>query len=322
MEKLSSKMSSTKETIVFGGIILFIIYVLIGIIACISGSSNETGAMFSKFLSTTAMAGVCLLCLYDNLNKIANGNKAAVILATISLIALPFYLVIYCLSAWEVIQLTECVGTSYWGYCSQTVMNFLGKTTVILGSAVSLGTIGSMTMSINNHGRRTIDTAKSVATIFYTIAICLAVYLTLASSSILSFYGDAAAFAYTAVFSLLAWFCLTVLAVYISKFDNNYVAPTPIKPLNAKVITNSAPAVLTVEEAEEPAEKDPIYPEPIIKAPHHEEGESLHANPGEPLHELSDDDLEEHPVIGKATTSTEHPDDFEAFEKNEGEEEN
>ena len=296
MEKLSSKMSSTKETIVFGGIILFIIYVLIGIIACISGSSNETGAMFSKFLSTTAMAGVCLLCLYDNLNKIANGNKAAVILATISLIALPFY--------------------------SQTVMNFLGKTTVILGSAVSLGTIGSMTMSINHHGRRTIDTAKSVATIFYTIAICLAVYLTLASSSILSFYGDAAAFAYTAVFSLLAWFCLTVLAVYLSKFDNNYVAPTPIKPLNAKVITNSAPAVLTVEEAEEPAEKDPIYPEPIIKTPHHEEGESLHANPGEPLHELSDDDLEEHPVIGKATTSTEHPDDFEAFEKNEGEEEN
>ena len=327
MDKLSKQIGSIKEKIVLGGIILFIVYIIIGIIFCLSGSNSsssysETYSVFSKFISTAAMAGLCLFCLYDNLNKLSGDNKVARILALISVIAVPVYLVFYFLSGWQVIELTECTKeTAFYGYsyCSQNSLNIFGKLLVILGSAISLGTIGSMTLSIRDYGRITINMAKSVATIFYTIAVCLTVYLTLSSGSI---NNDTAPYLYTAIFSVLAWFSLTVLAFYLSKFDTNFIPTTPIKPLNAKVITDSAPAILTVEEAEEPAEKESIYPDPVNPAPHHVDGESLHANPGEPLHDLSGNDDEEYPVIGKATTSTEHPDDFETFEKqsHEGEE--
>lgn len=319
MDKFSSKVGAVKEKIIFGGIILFIIYILVGIL---TGFFPENGSVTITFLSSILVIGLCLFCLLDNLNKISGENKAARFLATISLVAVPFFLIIYCLNAWGAIELTECANeTSLFGhtYCSQTSLNFFGKAMVILGNAMSLGTIGSMTMSINSHNRRTIEISKITATVFLIIAIGIELYLTFADSLIISFYSNNNGIMYAAAFSILAWLSLTVFAFYLSHFDNSLIL-TPKSPLKAKVVTNSTPAILTVEEEEEPAEKDPIYPEPINKAPSHVEGESLHANPGEPLHELGDSG--EHPVIGKATTSTEHLDDFETLDnqKNNGEE--
>lgn len=317
MDKFSSKVGAVKEKIIFGGIIVFIIYILVGIFACFF-SADTYGSTFLTFLSTTAMIGVCLFCLLDNLNKIASDNKAARFLAVFSLVAVPFYLIIYLLNAWGAIELTECVSTNtFFSYCSQSVMNFFGKAMVVLGSLMSMGTIGSMTMSIRSFNQKTIEVSKITATVFFIIATGIAVYLTLASDSILSFYGNTAAISYTAILSALAWFSLTVLAFYLSKFGSGFTI-APAKPLNAKVISTTTPAILTAEEADEPEEKESIYPEPINKPASHVEGESLHANPGEPLHELGNED---HPVIGKATTSTEHPDDFETLESQSNERE-
>ena len=349
MDNVLAKINAVKEKIIFGGIILFVVYILIGIIACIADSGNSSSysgvyATFSRFLSTGLTLGICLFCMLDNLNKIGNKNQVCRIFAALSLVAVPIFLILYFLGAWEAIKFTECTGQSYsyfgYDYCSQETLNFVGKITIVFGAAVALGTVGSLTMSIKSFNRMVIDVTKIIATIALTIAVLISVYLSIAVSSILSVISDSASLSFTSVFCYITWVSLAILAFYLSKFDNG-VAPTPLRPLNAKVMSASAPAVISMEEIVEPT-KETIYPEPTANRPvNHVDGvnlnatpepapspapeptpepekapapepQPLHANPGEPL-------FEEHPTIGPAVTGTTH-DEFDTLDNNENKE--
>ncbi len=357
MDNVLAKINAVKERVIFGGIIFFIFYILIGIFACIADTGNSSSYVgsletFSKFLSTTIMIGICLLCLLDNLNKISNKNQICRIFAIVSLIAIPIFLVLYCLGTWGVIPLVDIGGKmvnvtgSGAGY--STSPNIISKLITTLGTIVSLGTVSAITMSIKPYGRKVIEVSKIIATIALTVAALIEIYLAFAGSSILSLYATSSlGLAYTLVFCFIAWVSLTVLAFYLSKFDNG-VVPTPVRPLNAKVVSASAPAVLTVEEVKE-EKAETIYPEPTNVPIHHVDGVNLnvpvkepkpegepektpapkpekpetimpeehhddaplHASPGEPL-------FEEHPTIGPATSGTQH-DEFDSLDSQENE---
>lgn len=354
MDSILAKINTIKEKVIFGGIILFVVYILIGIFACIAETGNVSSysgslTTFSKFLSTILMIGLCFLCFIDNLNKISNENKVCRAFATFSMITIPFFLVIYCLGAWGLFSFTECadsVSLFGYSYCSHNSLSILGKITTILGSAAALGTIGALTMSIKSRNRIVINISKAIATSAVSVAIIISVYLTLADGSTIIFYSSDAStltFVYVMVFCYIAWFSLVILSFYLSKFDNG-IAPTPVKPLNAKVVSASAPAVLTIEEVKEET-KETIYPEPTNAPIHHVDGVNLnapapeekpeetpapkpekpetimpeghhddaplHASPGEPL-------FEEHPTIGPATSGTPH-DVFDSLDSQENE---
>lgn len=356
MDNALAKINAIKEKIIFGGILVFIIYILVAIFACIADDGNTSGysgslATFSKFATSAPVIGVCILCLLDNLNKIINKNKVCQIFAIISLVAIPIFLILYLLNAWNLVESRECLlSSSAFSYsysgCWYYGPNAFGKAIIFFGSIIALGTIGSLTMSIKTYNRRIIDTAKTVAAISYTVAVIIIDYLVL-SNSYLSGDKTAASATYSMCFCLIAWISLTILAFYLSKFDNG-VAPTPIRPLNAKIISASAPAVLTIEEVKD-EKPETIYPEPTNVPIHHVDGVNLnvpvkepkpeekpdetpapkpekpetvmpeehhddaplHASPGEPL-------FEEHPTIGPATSGTPH-DVFDSLDSQENE---
>ena len=327
MDNVLAKITAVKEKIIFGGIIIFTLYILIGIFTCAIEVTNNTSASsalaaFGKFLPTILMMGICFLCFIDNLNKISNKNT-----------------------------FTECAKeTTLYGYsyCTHEALNAFGKITAITGSLASLGTIGALTMSIKSHNRKVIDISKIIAASALTIAIILSLYLALKNAQFLYLYVTSTEKAdsitlFAIYFCLIAWLSLVILAFYLSKFDNG-VAPTPIKPLNAKVVSASAPAVLTIEEVKD-EKPETIYPEPtntpihhvdgvILNAPapkekpeetpapkpekpetimpeEHQDDAPLHASPGEPL-------FEEHPTIGPATSGTSH-DVFDSLDSQENE---
>ena len=356
MDNVLAKITAVKEKIIFGGIIIFTLYILIGIFTCAIEVTNNTSASsalvaFGKFLPTILMMGICFLCFIDNLNKISNKNTLCRIFAIISMVVIPFFLILYCLGAWELVKFTECAKeTTLYGYsyCTHEALNAFGKITAITGSLASLGTIGALTMSIKSHNRKVIDISKIIAASALTIAIILSLYLALKNAQFLYLYVTSTEKAdsitlFAIYFCLIAWLSLVILAFYLSKFDNG-VAPTPIKPLNAKVVSASAPAVLTIEEVKD-EKPETIYPEPtntpihhvdgvILNAPapkekpeetpapkpekpetimpeeHHDDA-PLHASPGEPL-------FEEHPTIGPATSGTSH-DVFDSLDSQENE---
>ena len=337
MDNVLAKINAIKEKIIFGGIIIFIVYVLIGIFACIAEIGNVSSysgsiTTFSKFLQTTAIFGLCFLCFIDNLNKISNKDKFCRIFAIFSMIVVPFFLIIYCLGTWEVVKFTECAGDPVllfgYSYCTHESLSIFGKIAVILGATAALGTVGALTMSIKTHNRIVINVAKTAATLALTVATIIVVYLVLAASSNALNDSSTIASVYAMEFCYVTWICLTILSFYLSRFDNG-VAPTPIRPLNAKVVSASAPAVLTIEEVKE-EKAETIYPEPTHTPIHHVDGvnlnatteepkekpeephdASLHASPGEPL-------FEEHPTIGPAVSGTTH-DDFSSLENQEDE---
>lgn len=356
MDNVLAKITAVKEKIIFGGIIIFTTYILIGIFTCavdVHNNASLGGALitFEKFLPTVIMMGICFLCFIDNLNKISNQNKVCRLFATISLIMVPIFLILYCLGAWELIKFTDCSreSTTIYGstLCISHGLSLFGKITTITGSLASLGTIGSITMSIKTHNRKAIEIAKILATAALTVAMAISLYLTFSDVQFLSIYLGSdktnIIFFFTLCFCLIAWIILTVFAFYLSKFDNG-VAPTPIKPLNAKVVSASAPAVLTIEEVKD-EKPETIYPEPTNTPIHHVDGVNLnasapeekpekapapkpekpetimpeehhddaplHASPGEPL-------FEEHPTIGPATSGTSH-DVFDSLDSQENE---
>lgn len=323
MDNVLAKITAAKEKIIFGGIIIFTLYILIGIFACaieiINNSSTDSAlAVFGKFLPTILVMGICFLCFIDNLNKISNKNKVCRLFAIISMAVIPFFLILYCLGAWELVKFTECTKetTLYHGlsYCIKETLSFFGKITDITGSLALLGTIGALTMSIKSYNRKTIEITKLIATIALTIAIAISLYLSFTDTRFFYISGSekpvAIAF-FTFYFCLIAWASLAILAFYLSKFDNG-VAPTPIRPLNAKVVSASAPAVLTIEEVKEET-KETIYPEPTNTPIHHVDGVNLNAPAPE-----EKPNFEEHPTISPATSGTSH-DVFDSLDSQENE---
>lgn len=354
MDNVLAKITAFKEKIIFGGIIIFTFYILIGIFACAIEINNNTSAssafaVFGKFLPTILVMGICFLCFIDNLNKIGNKNTVCRLFAIISMVVIPFFLILYCLGTWELVKFTECAKeTTLYGfsYCTNETLSFFGKITTITGSLASLGTIGALTMSIKSYNRKTIDITKLIATIALTVAIAISLYLTFSNTQFFYISGSEKGIAiafFTFYFCIIAWASLAILAFYLSKFDNG-VAPTPIRPLNAKVVSASAPAVLTIEEVKD-EKPETIYPEPTNTPIHHVDGVNLnapapeekpeetpapkpekpetimpeehhddaplHASPGEPL-------FEEHPTIGPATSGTSH-DVFDSLDSQENE---
>ncbi len=346
MDNVLAKITAFKEKIIFGGIIIFTFYILIGIFACAIEINNNTSAssafaVFGKFLPTILVMGICFLCFIDNLNKIGNKNTVCRLFAIISMVVIPFFLILYCLGTWELVKFTECAKeTTLYGfsYCTNETLSFFGKITTITGSLASLGTIGALTMSIKSYNRKTIDITKLIATIALTVAIAISLYLTFSNTQFFYISGSEKGIAiafFTFYFCIIAWASLAIFAFYLSKFDNG-VVPTPVRQLNAKVVSASAPAVLTIEEVKD-EKPETIYPEPTNTPIHHVDGVNLnasapeekpeetpapkpeehhddaplHASPGEPL-------FEEHPTIGPATSGTSH-DVFDSLDSQENE---
>ena len=348
MKPLTQFMATYRKMIIRILVILAVAYAIICVCFCMADLSTIVNHFYKVFIPLLLLLpGIVVIA--DSMRKIANEDSSlpTKIFSLIAMVTAPIALIMLIIGLWnpeimvEPLQMSTSYAYSSYTYTVQ-VQSLYSKFISAFFAIAIASFFGSITLSLKDREEKIIIGIKYAAAAFLVVSmVCTVVAIfTVNLNFIFSFYSsyynstpDQYKVLFIAVVSGVVWLGLFILALYLSKFDN--LAAEQVKPLNGHVVTESAPALISIEE-EKPIQTDiptgvpttipttaptdtpigspePLYPEPDFMPKPHLEGQNLHANMGEPLHSLGGDD---HPTIGPATATG----DFDSFNNDNNEE--